>query len=216
MADPFLLDAQVQRVLAQAKLKPNSATVVQQVVECSTAFITPSVALSNQYQFFTSAGGVDPRWQTTSFNGGTGSDTSTIWVCYGFDIQHNFVSSAATGLPQALAEKSFLESSYLTVNASAGSMQLASIPLYDLVNYDIVRNGANDGFTTIRKTNSKFNFDDRDVITLKGGSSYLFNLNTPTNLTAGAGVAIFNPPSGAPTTGYFMKLRLYAVKVANI
>ena len=127
-------------------------------------------------------------------------------------VNSNFRNNGATGLPQAITQKSFLDNSYLNVSNNGSNVKLATIPLASLVDYEIVDNGAADGFTTIRKTNSKFTFDDKDAITLGGGTAFTFDFFPPTNITAGAGIAIPDPVT-AVTTGYYVKLFLYTYKI---
>lgn len=203
-------DQQLQRLLNQAQIDPNKVAYATQSVEYSSIFYGAAVALTQQ-SFFTSTQALNPRWQTVSFNGGTGSDVNTRWIIYGIAALDNVVTNAATGLPQALATKSFLDNSYLNISNAGSNVKLATIPYANLVDYEFVRNGSADGFTTIRKTNSKFTFDDKDVITVGGGNAYLFDFYPPTNLTTGAGVAL--PDPGPVATGYYVKLQLFTYKI---
>ncbi|MBL8004953.1 MAG: hypothetical protein JNL36_07645 [Candidatus Kapabacteria bacterium] len=194
-----------QELLERARINDKTVIEALSVIERGTIFATGGAVL-NDGTFFTLP--TNNRWQSVNF--ANNSDPKINWVLNKMRMKTTWRSNALTAVQNA-DHKVFLENSYIQLKNN--TTVLPPIPLSSLVNYDM--HFLEPSYTPIRRTTDWYNFDDKDVITIEGGSSWEFLFQPYPNQTAGAGVALQGTGVSGGVTGYYFTLEVSGLRLTR-
>lgn len=190
-----------QELLERARINDKTVIEALSVIERGSIFVAGGGTVS-EGTFFTLQ--TNNRWQTVNF--ATNSDPKINWVIDKIRLKTNYKSNALTAAQNA-DHKVFLENSYIQLKNN--TTILPAIPLSSLVNYDM--HFLEPSYTPIRRTTDWYNFDQKDVITIEGGSSWEFLFQPYPGQVAGAGVVL----QGTGITGYYFTLEVSGLRLTR-